>query len=667
MTTTTLACHRCGAAHAPGTRFCSSCGTDVSGARPAAGADAATAVLEKDEILPILMEATLGDYDIYGMLGKGGMATVYLALDLALNRKVAIKVMHPQMLMGDDAIARFRREAQTAANLQHPNVIPIYAVKQTPKIVFFVMKYIEGRPLDSIIKDVGPLPVEMATGILSQVCSALHYAHKRGIVHRDIKPANIMIDEDGNAIVTDFGIAKVSEAKGLTMTGATVGTPAYMSPEQYEGKNIAGGADQYSLGVVAYEMLTGHTPFGGDSIMTIMKGHLMEAPPPIATERGDLPPQLAATVMRMLEKRIDDRFADLAAVSAALDAKVLPDHHPARTQLIELAKTGAMLRPRMSVPLSPIPPGKRPASSAPTVEAAIATEPAAKPASAPAPAPRSAPRSALRSAPAKASGGVGVIAAAALALAAVGGGAWYFTSGRPPVVAETVQAPAGAPVAPVAQAPQAPQAPAESAAAPAPPVEVPVETPPPPAPAAGPVPTPDKATSRRAAEERRAKLAAAELEQKRIADERRRAEEDAARLRQAQAEKDRLAQFARAKGTPSAVDRVRAAAGATAPAVTPNNADPAPEPKADSPRSDGGAAGTMGTLKIASSVDDAALEIDGVGKGTVGMAPRNVPVKAGTINWVVRKAGCVAAEGTVKIEAGQTTVVGRNKASPVCP
>ncbi|MFN9214359.1 MAG: serine/threonine-protein kinase, partial [Gemmatimonadota bacterium] len=380
MTTTTLACHRCGAAHATGTRFCSSCGTDVSGARPAAGADAATAVLEKDEILPILMEAPRGDYDIYGMLGTGGMATVYLALDLALNRKVAIKVMHPQMLMGDDAIARFRREEQTAANLQHPNVIPIYAVKQTPKIVFFVMKYIEGRPLDSIIKDVGPLPVEMATGILSQVCSALHYAHNRGIVHRDIKPANIMIDEDGNAIVTDFGIAKVSEAKGLTMTGATVGTPAYMSPEQYEGKNIAGGADQYSIGVVAYEMLTGHTPFGGDSIMTIMKGHLMEAPPPIATERGDLPPQLAATVMRMLEKRIDDRFADLAAVSAALDAKVLPDHHPARTQLIELAKTGAMLRPRMSVPLSPIPPGKRPPSSAPTVAAAIATEPAAKPA-----------------------------------------------------------------------------------------------------------------------------------------------------------------------------------------------------------------------------------------------------------------------------------------------
>ena len=160
------------------------------------------------------------------------MATVYLAHDIALDRKVAIKVMSPHLLSGEGMAERFKREARTAGSLSHPHIIPIYAVKEAGDLLFFVMKFVEGRPLDGIIREVGAVPFPMAQTIMQQVGSALGYAHRRGIIHRDIKPANIMLDVDGWAMVTDFGIAKVADKEGLTMTGATVGTPSYMSPEQ---------------------------------------------------------------------------------------------------------------------------------------------------------------------------------------------------------------------------------------------------------------------------------------------------------------------------------------------------------------------------------------------------------------------------------------------------
>lgn len=424
-----LTCPQCGTANTAGSRFCGSCGNDLT-AVTAAPAEVHPDVA-KDEVLALLIEATIGEYDVYGLLGRGGMASVYLALDLALNRKVAIKVMSPALLSGDDAVARFKREAQTAAGLQHPNIIPIYAVRQTPKLVFFVMKYIEGRPLDSIIKELGSMPLDMARPILSQVAGALQFAHKKGIVHRDIKPANIMVDEDGNAIVTDFGIAKVSEAKGLTMTGATVGTPYYMSPEQYSGTNITGAADQYSLGIVAYEMLTGKTPFEGDSIMTVMKGHLMDPPPSLTDRRQDLPKNVADTIMRMLEKKPEDRFPDLTDFVKALDARVLTDDDPVRTQMIQIVKTGMENRPRMSVPLSPIPLGKRPTPRSANA-ATIVSSPKAAPA--PAPAPKS--NTAL------------IAAVAALVVLGGGGAAFYFMRPAPEPKVEQVAVPAPLPVAP---------------------------------------------------------------------------------------------------------------------------------------------------------------------------------------------------------------------------
>src|SRR5260370_976741 len=158
------------------------------------------------------------------------MATVYLAHDIALARNVAIKVMSRALFADAGFAERFKREARTAASLSHPNIIPIYAVKEGGRVLYFVMKFIEGRPPDSIIKELGALPIPMVQAIVNQGGSALGYAHKRHVVHRDVKPANIMVDSDGWAVVTDFGIAKVSEAHGLTMTGATVGTRSYMSP-----------------------------------------------------------------------------------------------------------------------------------------------------------------------------------------------------------------------------------------------------------------------------------------------------------------------------------------------------------------------------------------------------------------------------------------------------
>jgi uncharacterized protein YjdB len=315
-----------------------------------------------DAVLEMLKHATIGDYEVLKELGRGGMATVYLAHDIALDRKVAIKVMSPALLlMGEGMSERFKREARTAANLSHPHIIPIYTVKSSGKSLFFVMKFISGRSLEAIIKDVGPMPVPMIKAILQQVGSALGYAHRHGVVHRDVKPANIMIDEEGWSVVTDFGIAKVAENRGLTMTGIAVGTPSYMSPEQCAAKDITGKSDQYSLGVVAYEMLTGKQPFEGDSAMAIMFAHFHEQPKPLEGIRADCPGDLSAAVMRMLEKAPDKRFPSMEDALGSMGAQSLGHDDPLRHKLIELAKKGSssqILKQLTPPPTSPAPPAK---------------------------------------------------------------------------------------------------------------------------------------------------------------------------------------------------------------------------------------------------------------------------------------------------------------------
>src|SRR2546425_65603 len=358
-------CAKCGDSISPGDRFCPRCGADVSGAQGnvatayVSQADLARATAPEAALLDLLRQATLGDYDVQAELGRGGMASVFLAHDIALDRKVAVKVMSPALLAGEGMAERFKREARTAASLSHPNIIPIYAVRETEQTLYFVMKLIEGRPLDSIIHEIGPLPIPMVQAIVHQVGSALGYAHKRGVVHRDVKAANVMVDSDGWAVVTDFGIAKVAEAHGLTVTGATVGTPSYMSPEQCGAKDLTGASDQYSLGVVAYEMLTGRLPFTAISVMAIMYAHFHEPPPPITEVRTDVPAGVAAAVLRMLEKDPARRWPSMEAAVAAIGGAPLAPGDPVHVQLVTLASAGrsAQLARRISTPLSPTPIG----------------------------------------------------------------------------------------------------------------------------------------------------------------------------------------------------------------------------------------------------------------------------------------------------------------------
>jgi serine/threonine protein kinase len=308
-----------------------------------------------DSLLERVRRATIGRYDVYAELGAGGMATVYLALDLALDRHVAIKVLHPSLASAADNIERFKREAKVAASLDHPNIIGIYAVGDDPELAYFVMKYIEGRAVDSVVREHGAQTVPFVRSVVVAAGKALHYAHTKGVIHRDVKPANFMLDKEGWLVVTDFGIAKLEEAKGLTMTGSIIGTPYYMAPEQFQGVPVTAAADQYALGVVTYELLTGVQPFAGDTVAEVMKGHLFDPIPSVRTTRPDVPEALDATITKMLAKDPAERFATLEQAVAAFGGMTSSQEHEVRTQIINLAKSAAMTKPQISVPISPSP------------------------------------------------------------------------------------------------------------------------------------------------------------------------------------------------------------------------------------------------------------------------------------------------------------------------
>ncbi len=355
----TLTCLNCGETVRLADRFCSHCGDELTlSSHP-------TAMVNGDhdpyddpespwvEVVHRLRRATAGEFEVGRELGRGGMAAVFLAHESSLDRKVAIKVMSPGLLMGDGMIERFRREAITIAHLNHPNIVSCYSVRQAAGLHFFVMRYIRGRSLEQVIHDAGRLPAPIVRSILCQVGSALTYAHRSGVVHRDIKPANILIDEDGNAVVTDFGIAKVAQLPGSTHSGALVGTPAYMSPEQCGGGEISGATDQYSLGAVAYEMITGTAPFTG-STLTVMNAQVETAPPAIGERVPDCPPDLEAAILRMLAKDPAERFPSMADAKTALGAVPLTEDDPLLAQLTALARAGVAEpeTPPRDVPMS---------------------------------------------------------------------------------------------------------------------------------------------------------------------------------------------------------------------------------------------------------------------------------------------------------------------------
>ncbi len=256
-----------------------------------------------------LQLATQGRFLVEREIGRGGMGAVFLARDIALDRPVAIKVLPTDLALIPRLRQRFVREAQTAARLSHPNIVPIHSVEDHGELVFFVMGFVQGESLADRIARVGPLDIEPAIRILKEIGWALSYAHRQGIVHRDVKPDNILIEDlTGRALVTDFGIAKPLDAPGVTNQGEIVGTIRYMSPEQAAGDPVDGRSDIYSLGITAFQMLAGRTPFDGRTAAAIMSAHLSEPPVPVATLRPEIPPRLAAAIDRCLEKAPGARF-----------------------------------------------------------------------------------------------------------------------------------------------------------------------------------------------------------------------------------------------------------------------------------------------------------------------------------------------------------------------
>ena len=296
------------------------------------------------ELLAHVERVLSSNYELDREIGRGGMGIVYRAKDRRLKRTVAIKILPPELAFRSEIRSRFLREAETAAQLSHPNIVPIYSVDERDGLVYFVMAMIEGENLAKLMHDRGPMEVGEVRRILRDVADALAYAHARNVVHRDIKPDNILLDaSSGRPMVTDFGIARAVSEGGdsrLTATGMAIGTPAYMSPEQSAGeRTIDGRSDLYSLGVVGYQMLAGQLPVQAASTPAMLVKHISERPVPVDHRREGIPPDLARAIMLLLEKDPTNRFPSAQALVVALDTGNVPDQ-PRRTEGASVA-TGA--------------------------------------------------------------------------------------------------------------------------------------------------------------------------------------------------------------------------------------------------------------------------------------------------------------------------------------
>jgi tRNA A-37 threonylcarbamoyl transferase component Bud32 len=311
-----MLCAHCASPLPDGSAFCTNCGADVrdqASTTPDALDEVGVAKLTR-----VLREETAGEYEIERELARGGMGVVFLATEIQLRRRVAVKVMHPALTFGATAIERFRREARTAAALDHQNIIPIYRVSSGGELLWYSMKLLEGKSLDVVLKERERLELAETIALLDQVADALDYAHRHGVIHRDIKPGNIMLDDRGRVTVTDFGIAKELQEGSFSASGHLLGTPYYMSPEQYVGAEVSGAADQYSLGVVAYQCLGRRVPFDAGTAYELLNKHVSEPPPPLVELRPDLPPHTCAAIERALAKQAGDRFATVTDFVDAL-------------------------------------------------------------------------------------------------------------------------------------------------------------------------------------------------------------------------------------------------------------------------------------------------------------------------------------------------------------
>ena len=311
-----------------------------------------------------------GRYRLIAPLGEGGMATLWRAVDEQLDREVAVKLLRPQFGADPGFTARFKQEARSAGQLSHPNIVSVYDYGTDPvdAAQFIVMQLVDGEDLAAILRDRGRLSTNDAVRVAAEVASALEAAHRRGIVHRDVKPGNILItDGDKTVKVTDFGIARAVSEASMTVTGTTLGSVHYFSPEQARGDNVTGASDVYSLGIVLYEMLTGRRPFEGDSAAGVALRRLNEDPMPPSAIGVALPPGLEAILMRSLAREREDRYPDAGAFGEALRAwQRDPDAIPSPGLRPAAAAAAAAATPRAGEPTVYVPPRvSRPADRVP--------------------------------------------------------------------------------------------------------------------------------------------------------------------------------------------------------------------------------------------------------------------------------------------------------------
>ena len=282
-----------------------------------------------------LQETLPSDYEVESLIGSGGFADVYLVRDLTLKRRLAIKVLSPDLIPTTNALERFRREAETIAQLSHPNIVPIHFVGGKDDLFYLAMAFVDGESLADRIQREGPLPFDDVARILREMAAALDHAHRHDVIHRDIKPQNILIErESGRAFLTDFGIARTGGGSELTATGMIVGTPSYIAPEQVAGDIVDHRVDVYALGIVAYEMLTATVPFAGGPLTSVLTRRLSEQPEPINKLRPDTPVSLSALVERCLKVDPEDRVANGREIEIALASELPAPSSHSTTEMV---------------------------------------------------------------------------------------------------------------------------------------------------------------------------------------------------------------------------------------------------------------------------------------------------------------------------------------------